>query len=59
MKKIIDNLPKRFQWTIHNCIAHPLMEVAFQLGFNVLSAQIHEVTQPTSEHQDLDANTGN
>jgi len=57
MKKILDKLPKRFQWTLHNCIAHPLMEIAFQCGLKNLSTQIHEMTQPTDEDQCLNADS--
>ena len=46
MKKIINKLPKRFKWTLHNCIAHPLMELTYQLGFKNLSEKIHDSTIP-------------
>ena len=51
--KIINKLPKRFQWTLHNIVAHPLMELAYQLGLEELSVKIHDSTMPTdSEVQD-------
>ena len=46
MNKFINKLPNRFQWTIHNVFAHPLMELAFQLGFKKLSTAIHDKTMP-------------
>ncbi len=49
MKYIINKLPKRFQWSIHNLVAHPLMEITFQLGLHELSEKIHDSTAPTSE----------
>ena len=47
--KIIDRLPKRFQWTIHNLIAHPLMEVLYQIGLEELSSKVHDTTMPSNE----------
>ena len=49
MKKLISKLPKRFQWTIHNVIAHPLMEILYQMGFKELSSKIHDSTTPKEE----------
>jgi len=46
MKHIIKKLPKRFKWSIHNLVAHPLMEIAKQLGLNELSEKIHDSTLP-------------
>ena len=46
MKNIINNLPKKYRWTIHNLIAHPLMEIAFLLGKESLSQKIHDSTIP-------------
>jgi hypothetical protein len=39
-------LPKRFQWTVHNLIAHPLSEVLFQLGLHRWSEAVHDGTAP-------------
>lgn len=44
---MINKLPKRFQWTIHNLIGHPLMEILFQLGFKKLSELVHDCTVPS------------
>ena len=46
MKSIINKLPDRFKWTIHNIVAHPLSEVLFQLGFEKASNKIHDCTTP-------------
>jgi len=54
MKKIINALPKKYQWTIHNLIAHPLMEIAFLLGRESLSQKIHDSTIP-KEHSHPEA----
>ena len=40
-------LPVRFRWTLHNLIAHPLSEMAFQLGFTSFDEWIHDATIPT------------
>jgi hypothetical protein len=49
INKLINNLPKRCQWLPHNLIAHPLMEIFYQLGFNNLSEKIHDVTIPEKD----------
>ena len=52
MKKIINKLPHRFQWTPHNLIAHPLMEILYQLGFYELSDKVHDLTTPEKDIYD-------
>lgn len=49
MKTLLNKLPQRFQFTIHNLIAHPLMEIFYQVGLHDLSELIHEITQPHEE----------
>lgn len=49
MKSIINKLPERFKWTIHNIVAHPLSEVLFQLGFKKASNKVHDCTTPGEE----------
>ena len=39
-------LPKRFQWTAHNLVAHPISEVAYQCGFENMSNYVHDRTVP-------------
>lgn len=39
-------LPERFQWTLHNLIAHPLSEVLFQVGLHRWSDAVHDGTVP-------------
>ena len=38
----------RFAWTIHNMIAHPLMEILHQFGMTSLGNRIHDWTLPTT-----------
>lgn len=52
--KFINKLPRRFQWTIHNVIAHPLMELFYQLGFEDLSSKIHDMTVPNEQDNQID-----
>jgi hypothetical protein len=40
---------KKFEYTIHNIIAHPLMEVLHLLGFNELGNKIHDITLPKKD----------
>lgn len=49
MKNIINKLPDRFKWTIHNIIGHPLSEIVFQLGMKKVSDKIHDITAPSVE----------
>lgn len=56
MKALIDKLPRRFQFTIHNCFAHPLMEIFYQFGLSDLSTWIHEITCPSDPDQTLSKN---
>ena len=44
---MLAQLPQRFQWTLHNVIAHPLSELVYQLGWEDLSHRIHDRTVPT------------
>ena len=49
MKKIINKLPDRFKWTIHNVFAHPASELLFQIGFEDLSELVHDYTMPEED----------
>jgi hypothetical protein len=58
MKHVIDRLPERFRWSIHNLIAHPVGEVMHQVGRSVprlagrlegLEGRLHDGTIPTHE----------
>jgi hypothetical protein len=37
---------KKFSYTFHNVVGHPLMEIAHLLGFPSLANWFHEVTLP-------------
>jgi hypothetical protein len=37
---------KKFEYTIHNIIAHPLMEILHLIGFTELGNKIHDATLP-------------
>ena len=52
MRNIINKMPDRFKWTIHNIIAHPVSEVLFQLGFRNASNMIHDCTTPSIEEDE-------
>lgn len=39
-------IPRRFSWTLHNVVAHPLMELLNQLGFERLGNRVHDRTVP-------------
>jgi hypothetical protein len=46
LSKFLGKLPARFQWTLHNLVAHPLSEVVYQVGFEGASNKIHDATVP-------------
>jgi len=50
MRKYLDKLGY-FKWTIHNLIAHPLMELLHLVGLGELGGKIHDATLPLS-HDD-------
>ena len=37
----------RFNWTLHNVIAHPLSELLWQFGFEDAGNWVHDATVPT------------
>lgn len=43
---LLGRLPPRFQWTLHNIVAHPLSEILFQLGLREWSELVHDGTMP-------------
>jgi hypothetical protein len=45
----LGKLPERFQWTLHNLVAHPISEVLYQVGLQKLSDKIHDQTVPEHE----------
>ena len=57
MKLLLNKLPRRYKWTIHNLIAHPLSEILYQAGVSLkasslekLGNRVHDFTIP--EHQE-------
>jgi len=42
---------RRFRWSVHNIIGHPLMEVCNILGYNKLGTKIHDITIPKGRQQ--------
>lgn len=46
LSKFLGKIPERFQWTLHNLVAHPLSEILYQIGLVDLSNQIHDKTIP-------------
>jgi len=45
---------KRFRYTIHNMIGHPLMEVLHLIGLDAASRWIHDVTLPEDDNDGTD-----
>ena len=46
LPRLLGRLPTRFQWTAHNLVGHPVMEVLFQVGALEASEWVHEATTP-------------
>jgi len=51
MRQIITRLGY-FKWTIHNMIAHPLMELLHLIGLGRLGESLHLWTLPLDHDQD-------
>ena len=51
MSKLLGRLPKRFRWTLHNCVGHPASEILFQVGLGRLSGWAHDTTIPTTNEE--------
>jgi len=49
LRCLLTALPVRFRWTLHNVVAHPLMELLYQLGFKGASNCVHDATAPLSD----------
>jgi len=45
MPKFLSKLG-RFQWTLHNVVAHPLSEILYQIGLEKAGNVIHDITIP-------------
>ena len=41
-----------FNYTVHNLIAHPLMEILHLIGLTELGNKVHDMTLPTIHQQD-------
>jgi len=37
---------KKFRYTIHNIVGHPIMEIFYLLGMRKIAMWIHDVTLP-------------
>jgi hypothetical protein len=46
LSRLLGKLPKRFRWTLHNVIAHPLSELLYQVGLGTWADEIHDATVP-------------
>jgi hypothetical protein len=46
--KVGDFLSKlgRFQWTLHNIVAHPLSELLYLVGLENAGNWLHDITMP-------------
>lgn len=52
MQNFIKKLPEKYKYTIHNLIAHPMMEIFHLLGMSEISEKIHNITLPIEETSD-------
>jgi len=53
MRKFVSKLGK-FKYTIHNLIAHPLMELLHILGQTELGNKVHDMTLPIEKDNNAD-----
>ena len=50
MQSFLDKLGY-FKWTIHNVVAHPLMEILHLIGLSSLGDKLHDATLPKSHDE--------
>ncbi len=43
---------KRFKYTLHNIIGHPVMELLHLVGFTTWSERVHDATLPKGWEED-------
>lgn len=43
---IWNKLPERFRWAPHNLFAHPVSELLYWVGLDVLGETLHDITVP-------------
>jgi hypothetical protein len=44
-------MKKKFEYTIHNLIAHPLMEILHLVGLTELGNKVHDSTLPKKDKE--------
>ena len=49
---------KRFKYTLHNMVGHPLMELLYILGLESAASWVHDATLPQGWQEDYVANVG-
>ncbi len=42
---------KKFEWALHNLVAHPIMEVLSWIGLAEVGDRLHDATVPPSERR--------
>ena len=53
-QRLINRLPKRFKYAVHNIVGHPLMEIANWYGCYRLASYIHDITLPKEWEKDYE-----
>jgi len=56
MRDIVTRLG-RFKYTVHNLVAHPVMEVLHLVGLSDLGNKIHDATLPWDHDESHNENT--
>ena len=52
IKNTINKLPQKYKWTIHNLVAHPLMEFLHIIGYSELGNKLHDITVPSDQQEE-------
>lgn len=53
MRNLLARLPRRFRWSLHNLVGHPLSEILFLAGLPRLADEVHDRTVPTAKRRAL------
>ena len=47
LPRLLGKLPRKYQWTVHNLLAHPLSEFLHLVGLTTASNICHDITVPS------------
>ena len=55
----MNKIKKHFEYTVHNILAHPLMELLHLFGFTKIGNALHDYTLPKTEQEEKTNDSNN